>query len=472
MARRKASSAVPSGADRVQQWFASRGWAPFPFQQEVWAAYRNGESGMIHAATGTGKTYAAWLGPVMAWMDGDGEINPPLRVLWITPLRALVADTEKALRTPLIEMEIPWTVESRTGDTKASTRERQKKKLPTALVTTPESLALFFARENARERFRDLELVIVDEWHELLGTKRGVHTELLLARLRHWHPNLRIWGLSATLGNLGTAAEALIGRPGTRLVQGHVPKGVVIDSLLPEQMERFPWAGHLGVNMLPQVLVAIEEGKTCLVFTNTRSQTEIWYQAILEARPDWAGQIALHHGSLDRKTRDFVEDGLRSGDLRCVVCTSSLDLGVDFTPVDRVLQIGSPKGVARLLQRAGRSGHQPGAISRITCVPTHAFELVEVAAARDAVLAGSIESRFPVERPLDLLSQHLISVALGEGFDADELKAEVCSTHAYRELTDAEWNWVLDFVTRGGEALGAYPEFQRVVREESKYTVD
>ncbi len=456
---------------RIKAWFRSRGWKPFAFQEEVWQAYRNGESGLIHAATGTGKTYAAWLGPVMEWMEGDGEVNPPLRVLWITPLRALVADTEKALRAPLAEMDIPWTVEARTGDTRAAVRARQKKRLPTALVTTPESLALFFAREDARERFRDLRLVIVDEWHELLGTKRGVHTELLLARLRHWQPELRIWGLSATLGNLGTAAETLTGRSDVRLVQGHIPKGVLIDSLRPEHMEHFPWAGHLGVNMLPQVIDAIEEGRTCLVFTNTRSQTEIWYQAILEARPDWAGEIALHHGSLERKTRDFVEDGLRAGALRCVVCTSSLDLGVDFTPVDRVLQIGSPKGVARLLQRAGRSGHQPGAISRITCVPTHAFELVEVAAARDAVEAGSIESRFPVERPLDLLAQHLISVALGGGFDAEDMLAEVRSTHAYRELSDGEWQWAMDFVTHGGEALRAYPEFHRVVPQESRYTV-
>ncbi len=458
----------------IRQFFAQRGWKPFAFQKEVWDAYQRGDSGLIHAATGTGKTYAAWLGPIIEWMQGDGEANPPLRVLWITPLRALVADTENALQLPLTELNIPWRLESRTGDTKASVKAKQQKRLPTALVTTPESLALFLTREDAPELFRDLRLIIVDEWHELLGSKRGVQTELELARLRRWSPQARTWGLSATLGNMTTAMATLLGAgaPQGRLVRGVVPKSVVIDALLPAEMERFPWAGHLGVNMLPQVLTAIEEGQTTLVFTNTRSQTEMWYQAILEARPEWAGQIAIHHGSLERKIRDFVEDGLRAGTLRCVVCTSSLDLGVDFTPVDRVLQIGSPKGVARLLQRAGRSGHRPGVPSRITCVPTHAFELVEVAAVRDAVIAGAIESRYPVERPLDLLSQWVVNIAIGGGFEADELLAEIRSTNAYKDITEAEWHWVLDFVTRGGEALRAYPEFHRVVQRDGRYLVE
>ncbi len=459
--------------DAIEAWFAARGWKPFAFQREVWDAYRRGESGLIHAATGTGKTYAAWLGPVREWMEGDGEANPPLRVLWITPLRALVADTEQSLRAPLRDLKIPWRMESRTGDTKPSLRAKQEKRLPTALVTTPESLALLLARPDAREQFSALHLVIVDEWHELMGTKRGVLTELELARLRLWNPALRIWGLSATLGNLPTAAATLLGTNSTppRIVRGVVPKIVRIDSLVPETMDRFPWAGHLGVNMLPQVLAAIEEGATTLVFTNTRSQCEIWYQALLDARPDWAGLIAIHHGSLERKLRDWVEDGLRAGTLRCVVCTSSLDLGVDFSPVDRVIQIGSPKGVARLLQRAGRSGHRPGVASRITCAPTHAFELVEVAAARDAYRAGAIESRFPVERPLDLLAQHAVTIALGGGFRAEELLAEVRGTHAYRDLSDVEWDWVLDFVTRGGEALRAYPEYQRVDLIDGVYQV-
>jgi len=428
---------------------------------------------LIHAATGTGKTYAAWIGPLMEWMQGDGEINPPLRVLWITPLRALVADTENSLRTALTGLNIPWRLEQRTGDTKAALRARQNKQLPTALVTTPESLALLLAREDARERFGSLQLVIADEWHELMGSKRGVQTELALARLRRWNPRMRTWGLSATLGNLDVAMATLLGEGWEhgRKIRGLVPKEVRVDSLIPEHMDNFPWAGHLGINMLPQVVAAIEEGATTLVFTNTRSQTEIWYQAILAARPDWAAQIALHHASLERKTRDFVEDGLRAGTLRVVVCTSSLDLGVDFTPVDRVIQIGSPKGVARLLQRAGRSGHRPGVLSRITCAPTHAWELAEVAAARDAYLAGAIESRYPVERPLDLLAQWVVTVAVAGGFTGPELFDEVRRTYAFRELSQAEWDWVLEFVTHGGEALRAYPEYARVTMEDGKFVI-
>lgn len=468
--------------ERVEAWLAESGRAPFAFQREVWEAYRAGESGLIHAATGAGKTWAAWLAPVLEWMDqyperlvriGKRFPAPPLTVLWITPLRALAADTEGSLRTPLRELGLPWTLERRTSDSSSAVRQRQRDRLPTALVTTPESLSLLLSRTDARALFANLRLVVCDEWHELTGSKRGVQTELALARLRRFVPDLRVWGLSATLGNLESALEALLGpgKPG-RIVRGAGPKPLRVDTLIPANVERFPWAGHLGIRLLPQVVAAIEEGKTALVFTNTRSQTEIWYQALLEARPDWAGEIALHHGSLDRKVRDWVEDGLREGSLRCVVCTSSLDLGVDFAPVDRVLQVGSPKGIARLAQRAGRSGHRPGAESRVTCVPTHAFELIEVAAARRALESGRIEPRAPLEKPLDVLAQHLVTIAVGGGFDAADLLAEVRSTRAYRELTDAEWDWALDFVTRGGPALRAYPEYRRVVaREEGGYTV-
>jgi ATP-dependent Lhr-like helicase len=469
---------------RLESWLAEREWTPFDFQREAWEAYRAGESGLIHAGTGTGKTYAAWLGPLLEWMEThEPDLRPrrraaapPLRVLWLTPLRALAADTEAALRAPLTGLGIPWSLERRTGDTTATVRDRQREKLPTALVTTPESLSLLLSRPDARHLFAELRLVVVDEWHELLGNKRGVQTELALARLRGFRPDLRAWGLSATLGNLEVALAALLGvgpdggRSG-RLVRGAAAKEVRVDSLIPETIERFPWAGHLGLKLLPQAIAAIEEGRTALVFTNTRSQTEIWYQAILEARPDWAGEIALHHGSLDRKVRDFVEAALSAGALRCVVATSSLDLGVDFSSVDRVLQVGSPKGIARLAQRAGRSGHQPGALSRVTCVPTNAFELVEVAAARRALEAGGIEPRTPQEKPLDVLAQHLVTVAVGGGFRAPELYEEVRTAWAYRDLTPTEWDWTLDFVTRGGPALAAYPEYRRVVERDGLFTV-
>ncbi len=476
--KRRAPAANPRAT--VHRWFKSKGWRSFEFQEEVWAAYLNGESGLVHAATGTGKTYAAWLGPVLEWLRGypdaerarRGIRSAPLRVLWITPLRALAADTVAALKAPVEDLGLPWTVESRTGDTPAKQRARQRVRLPTALVTTPESLSLLLARADSRELFRDLACVVVDEWHELLATKRGTQVELCLARLRHLAPGVRTWGLSATLGNLDIARDALLGVDGAgrtnpgRLVRGLVPKALEVDALIPETIERFPWSGQIGLTLLPRVLAAVEEGRTALVFTNTRATAEIWYRAMTSSGVPWADRIAIHHGSLDRRQRDRVEQGLRTGALRCVVCTSSLDLGVDFTPVDRVLQVGSPKGAARLVQRAGRSGHQPGAVSRVTCVPTNALELVDVAAVRDALAAGAIESRPPVERPLDVLAQHAVTVALGGGFRADELLAEVRSTRAYRDLTDEEWAWTLDFITRGGETLRAYPEYARAVADD------
>ena len=475
-----------SALDAAEAWFASKGWKPLEFQREVWRAYLNGESGLVHAATGTGKTLSAWMGPLLEYMVEHPErasktkvkrsAAPPLRVVWITPLRALAADTLQSLQAPLTDLDIPWTLEGRTGDTRPGMRARQSKRLPTALVTTPESLTLMLTRPDAREVFSELRAVIVDEWHELMGTKRGVQVELALARLRTLSPAARTWGLSATIGNLDDALESLLGverslRSG-RQVRGEETKTIIVDSLIPPRIERFPWAGHLGTTMLPQVIEAIEEGQTSIVFTNTRSQTEIWYQAILAAKPDWAGSIALHHGSLDRKTRDWVENGMRAGTLRCVVATSSLDLGVDFSPVDRVLQVGSPKGVARLLQRAGRSGHRPGVASRVTCVPTNALELIEVAAVRDGIASGAIEGRLQVERPLDVLAQHVVTVALGGGFVPHELLAEVRTTRAYAELTDEEWEWTLRFVGTGGESLAAYPEYARLEMESGRYVLN
>ncbi|MCX6049183.1 MAG: ligase-associated DNA damage response DEXH box helicase, partial [Chloroflexi bacterium] len=469
------------------EWFEAQGWTPFPFQQAVWQAYARGESGLIHSPTGTGKTYAAWLGPVMAWVAENPppyrttrrHIAPPLRVLWITPLRALAADTATALARPLLDLNLPWTLETRTGDTSSTVRARQNTRLPTALITTPESLSLLLARANAAELFRDVTTVIVDEWHELMATKRGVQVELALARLRRWQPQLRTWGLSATMGNLDQALRTLIGVADYatgeiaqgQLVRGDMSKALVFDAVIPAQVDRFPWAGHLGLTLLPQVLTIIEASKSTLVFTNTRSQTERWFQALLEVRPEWAGEIALHHSSLELKTRTWVENALRAGTLRCVVCTASLDLGVDFPTVDRVLQIGSPKGVARLMQRAGRSGHQPGAVSRVTCVPAHALELLEVSAARAAMQHGQIEARSAIENPLDVLVQHVVTIGLGGGFTADELYREVRTTQAFHRLTPDEWQWALDFVTRGGAALNHYSQYHRVVEEDGHYRV-
>lgn len=425
-----------------------------------------GESGLLHATTGAGKTYAVWFGALMrglAMKAPKARAAPPLSVLWITPMRALAADTLRALQLPLTEMAPHWTAALRTGDTPAAERARQDRRWPTVLVTTPESLTLMLTRAQAPMELGGVHTVIVDEWHELIASKRGVQLQLALARLRRWQPGLLVWGLSATLGNLEGALETLTGGGPGRLVRGRIDKTLVIDTLLPDEPGRFTWGGHLGAQMQPAVVREIEAtAGTTLVFTNVRSQAEIWYQLLLQARPDWAGIVALHHGSLDRSTREWVEAGLKSGALKAVVATSSLDLGVDFLPVERVLQIGSPKGVARLLQRAGRSGHAPGRASRVTLVPTNTLELIEAAAARRAAEAGQVESRESPDKPLDVLVQHLVTVALGGGFQADELHAEVCTAWAYRALTREEFDWCLAFVERGGHSLGAYPEYHRV----------
>lgn len=446
------------------RWFAASGRSPFPFQVEAWRAWLDGESGLINAATGSGKTLAAWLGPVLEALPQARE--PGLRLLWITPLRALANDLVANLREPLRALGSTWRVEARTGDTASSTRARQRARPPEALVTTPESLSVMLSFAESQATLAGLDGVVVDEWHELLGGKRGVQLELALARLRQLNPRLRTWGISATLPDLEVALRALLG-PGRegRIVRSAQVRTLEIESVIPPTLQRFPWAGHLGLQLLPEVVRAIAAARTTLLFTNTRSQAETWYQALLRARPDWLTEMGLHHGSIDRKVREKVEDGLREGRLRAVICTASLDLGVDFSPVEQVVQVGSPKGIARLMQRAGRSGHRPGETSRILCVPTHAWELVEIAAVRRAVAEGRLEPRLPLTRSLDVLVQHCVTLAAGGGFDEEALLREVRNTHAFATLRDAEWQWVIDFITRGGSALQAYPQFRRVVRD-------
>ncbi|MDB6133526.1 MAG: associated domain protein [Verrucomicrobiales bacterium] len=530
--RRKSEAGSKAGADPLQPFFQKRKWTPFPFQKETWEAYAEGKSGLLHAPTGLGKTLAVWLGPVReallaaAGVEGAPAAAPPsgrtvsapgsksraaakvkaaktvvpavvepktagpegCRVLWITPLRALAADTLRALREPL-EAAAPWLeVEARTGDTPASLRARLRKRLPFALVTTPESLSLMLTHADTREKLSGLRAVIVDEWHELLGTKRGVQTELCLARLRHWLPDLKTWGLSATLGNLEEAQDILLGTGGEKeggeaesgktakrdgvIVSADLKKPIVIDTLIPEKMERFPLAGRMGTRLGAEVAEQIEKARTTLLFTNTRAQAELWFQTLLALRPDWEATLAMHHGSLGQADRERAETGLREGQMRCVVCTSSLDLGVDFSAVDQVIQVGSPKSVARLLQRAGRAGHQPGQTSRILGVPANALELVEFAAARDAAAAGVLESRRPMSRPLDVLVQHLVTCAIGAPLNPEQMLAEVRTAYSYRTLTDEAWEWCLGFISSGGRALAAYPRYQKARIENGLYTVD
>lgn len=468
----------------MRAWFGARGWTPFEFQEEAWGAYLAGESGLIHVPTGAGKTFAAFGGPLAELADGDREQRATegrgLRVLYVTPLRAVARDIEVAVKEIAAEVAGWARVESRTGDTKQSVRARQRKELPEVLVTTPESLCLLLTREDVRAQFARLACVIVDEWHELLASKRGTQVELALARVRGLAPGVRTWAVSATLENIEEAARSAVGfsKDAPRIVTARIERRVEIDAVLPREgageggevgSERLPWAGHLGMPLLPAVLRALDPDVSTIVFTNTRSQAERWFHAIAIARPAWEGRMGLHHGSVDRAAREKVEAGLKSGAIGIVVATSSLDLGVDFAPVERVMQIGSPKGIARLIQRAGRSGHQPGGVARILCVPTHAMEVVEVEAVRRAVAeggAGKMEPRRSLSKPIDVLAQHIVTCALGGGVDVNGLYEEARSTVAYRDLTRAEFDWALSLGVNGGGLLHAYPQYCKMIVED------
>ncbi|MEO0512754.1 MAG: ligase-associated DNA damage response DEXH box helicase [Planctomycetota bacterium] len=468
------SEVVSSGLGVLRGWMTGRGMTPFPFQESAWSSFLGGGSGVINVPTGAGKTYASYLGPLAELMDAGEAGLGGLRVLYVTPLRAMSRDVELALKAPVEDLGLSLRVESRTGDTSSSLRQRQRRKPPEVLITTPESMTLLMTYDDAPQRFAGVRAVIVDEWHELMASKRGTQVELALARIRRFSAGrARTWALSATIANLEEAARAAVGEGGEPLlVGGEMERPISVRGVLPEWGHdpdngvecRLPWAGHLGRHMLPAVLATLDPGVSTLVFCNTRSQAELWYQSILQARPEWAGIMGLHHGSIDMGDRGAVESGLKSGEARLVVCTSSLDLGVDFGPVERVLQLGSPKGIARLIQRAGRAGHRPGASCEILCVPTHALELIEIAAAREAVDRREVEGRAPFSKPLDVLAQHLVTCAMGGGFRADELFEEVRTAYSYRGLERVEFDWALDLVERGGETLRAYPNYRKVVR--------
>jgi ATP-dependent Lhr-like helicase len=458
---------------RLQGFFAERGWRPLPFQRTMWRHYLAGQSGLLHTPTGSGKTLAMFGGPLLqALVDpppapARRSAVRPLQVLWVTPLRALATDTARALQAPLKAIGLDWQVGLRSGDASSRDKRLAREGRLDVLVTTPESLALLLSYPDTLARMRQLRCVVVDEWHELLGSKRGVLLQLNLALLRDTAPAMQLWGLSATLGNLPQAREVLLpDRPDAVTVEGARPRPVRVRSLLPEPGERFPWAGHLGLGQLPRVLQALMGARSSLLFTNTRAQAELWHQALAAVWPEDSATLALHHGSLDPALRQQVEDGLRAGALRCVVATSSLDLGVDFPEVEQVLQLGSPKGVARLRQRAGRARHRPGASGEILCVPSHALELAEYAAARRALAAGVVEARRPLRLSLDVLAQHCISRALAGGFEAGALLAQVRRTHAFAQLSDAQWQDVLLFIVQGGRALAQYPDFHKAVQDE------
>lgn len=472
----------------AKAWFTSQNWTPFPFQEEAWQRYLAGESGVVNAPTGSGKTYSLLIPILLEFINNNPDnftkSNNGLQAIWITPIRALTKEIQQAAQRAIEGLGLNWTVAVRSGDTSTTERTNQKKKPPELLITTPESLHLMLATKGYPQFFKDLKSVVVDEWHELLGSKRGVQVELALSRLRTLLPNLKVWGISATIGNMEEAVNVLLpniisntnfvnkNSIHNEVIRSNIHKQIDVLSILPDEIETFPWAGHLGLKLLHKVLPIIENSKSTLIFTNTRAQCERWYQAMLEIQPDLAGIIAMHHGSLSREIRDWVENALHEGTLKAVVCTSSLDLGVDFRPVESIVQVGSPKGVARFLQRAGRSGHQPGATSKIYFVPTHSLELLEGAALRAAIVERQMESRIPYIRSFDVLIQYLVTLAVSDGFKPPELLQEIKKTYSFNSITQDEWAWVLNFITTGGESLTAYDEYQKVeIQEDGVYKV-
>ncbi|MCP9910038.1 ligase-associated DNA damage response DEXH box helicase [Cyanobium sp. BA20m-p-22] len=459
----------------IEAWFERQGWTPLPFQRQCWRAYLAGESGLIQVPTGSGKTYAAVMGPIADFL---AEPSPGLRLLYLTPLRALSRDLALAIQQPIAAMGWPLRVAIRNGDTSSYERGKQLRSPPEILITTPESLSLLLANPKAPALFAGLRTVVIDEWHELLGSKRGSQTELCLSWLRSQRPALRTWAISATIGNLDEAARSAVGTGAAgapasepRLITAPIARATEIRSLLPESIDGFPWAGHLGLRRHEDLVAALEPGVSTLLFTNTRNQAERWHQCLRYACPEMEGALALHHSAIDRAEREAIEAGVKVGDLRWVVCTSSLDLGVDFQPVERVVQIGSAKNVARLLQRAGRSAHNPGGTSQVLFMPTHALELLELSALRRGLAAGLVEERRQPNAPIDVLLQHLTSLACGPGFEPAQALATVRSAWSYRQLSDSDWQWCLRFLEHGGDCLGAYPRYRKLEREDGRLLV-
>ncbi|MEP6583270.1 MAG: DEAD/DEAH box helicase, partial [Ginsengibacter sp.] len=485
----------------IHEWLHSKGYAPFAFQQETWQHIINKKSGLVNAPTGCGKTFSVFLGAIIDFINEHpknykSKNKSGLQLLWITPLRALAKDIGRAMEEVVSELGMAWKVGIRNGDTSISDRQKQIRQMPEVLITTPESLHLLLAQKNYPNVFKTLKIIAIDEWHELLGSKRGVQVELAISRItsvcKEHHVNndlspisncpLSIWGISATIGNLIQAQEVLVSPlfsgegSGVKYlgetVTAQIDKPIQIESIFPDEMEKFPWAGHLGIKLVDKVIPIIMQSTTTLIFINTRGMSEMWYQSILTACPELSGAIALHHGSIEQDLRFWVEENLHTGKLKAVVCTASLDLGVDFRPVETVIQVGSPKGVARFLQRAGRSGHRPGEISKIYFLPTHSLELMEAAALKEASEIKLIESRDPRILCFDVLIQYLSTLAISDGFYPEKIYEEIKTTYCYRHITKDEWHQILQFATAGGVALQHYDDYKKIEIIDGLYKIN
>ncbi|MEO8567905.1 MAG: ligase-associated DNA damage response DEXH box helicase [Ginsengibacter sp.] len=479
------------GYNVIQQWLSSKGYSPFAFQEETWQHIIDKKSGLVNAPTGCGKTFSVFLGAVIDFINEHpnnykSKTKNGLQLLWITPLRALAKDIGRAMEEVIVELGMNWKVGIRNGDTSIGDRQKQKRQMPEILIITPESLHLLLAQKDYPEVFKSLKIIAVDEWHELIGSKRGVQVELAISRIINCQLHiancqLSLWGISATIGNLQQAKEVLLSPlsfgegPGVRLhetVTAKIDKPIQIESVFPDEIEKFPWAGHLGIKLVDKVIPIIMQSTTTLIFINTRGMSEMWYQALLTACPKLAGAIALHHGSVEQELRFWVEENLHTGKLKAVVCTASLDLGVDFRPVETVIQVGSPKGVARFLQRAGRSGHRPGEVSKIYFLPTHSLELIEAAALKEATEIKLIESREPRILCFDVLIQYLSTLAISDGFYPEQIFKEIKSTYCYKDITEDEWLQILQFTTAGGVALQQYDDYKKIEIIDGLYKIN
>ena len=454
-----------------RDWFAGRGWAARSHQLEMVAKGRAGRDALLIAPTGGGKTLAGFL-PSLIELSARPPANTPrgLHTIYISPLKALAVDVERNLGAPIAEMGLKIVAESRTGDTGLARRQRQRIKPPDILLTTPEQLALLCAWEGARRFFEDLRCVILDEIHTLHSSKRGDLLALDLARLQVLAPRMRRVGLSATVDDpevikawMGyhQGVEVVLPSPSIDLIRGPPGAQPIVDMLLSEG--RVPWAGHTAKHAMAEVYDVIRNSRIALVFVNTRFQAEFAFQELWRLNED-SLPIALHHGSLAAEQRRKVEAAMARGELRAVVCTSTLDLGIDWGDVDLVIQLASPKGASRMVQRIGRANHRLDEPSRALFVPANRFEMLECQAAREAIAENKLDGDPPRVGALDVLAQHVMGCAVSEPFDLLELYDEVCSAGPYRDLAWEDFEQVVDFVSTGGYALKTYDRFRRIVK--------
>ncbi|NNU17644.1 ligase-associated DNA damage response DEXH box helicase [Parvularcula sp. ZS-1/3] len=451
--------------ERFEQWFASRGWQPREHQLDVLRAMEAGESSLLIAPTGGGKTLAGFL-PSLVELSEVPKNERSLHTLYISPLKALAVDIARNLEAPIAEMGLPVVVESRTGDTKQSVRQRQRTAPPDILLTTPEQLSLLLAHPSADSLFSGLRTVVLDELHALRKSKRGDLLSLDLARIRMLAPQVRTIGLSATVDDPVPLQRFLVDQDGTdealsQLIIGKGEAKASVTVLTPE--DDIPWSGHSGRHSFEKIYELIGQHTTTLIFTNTRSQAEVCFQELWRMNEENL-PIGLHHGSLEREQRERVEAAMVAGTLKAVVCTATLDMGIDWGAVDLCICLGAPKGAARLVQRIGRSNHRMDEPSRAILVPANRFEVLECVAAKQAVDQGLLDGEPYKEGALDVLCQHIWGMAAAEPFHPDNLYREVISAASYRNLTRETFDEALEFVATGGYAMRAYDRFRRIVK--------